>query len=64
MTFNLFLNGVSQMVNGQPVDGLINAIGYPIAADVGLLPLTAGLEFVVLGEAVDSIVTGTPYPSP
>ncbi len=52
------------MVNGQPLDGLVNAIGYPIAADVGLLPLTAGLEFVVLGEAVDSIVTGTPYPSP
>jgi hypothetical protein len=25
---------------------------------------TAGLEFVVLGEAVDTIVTGTPYPSP
>jgi hypothetical protein len=62
--FNLFLNGMSQMVNGQPLDGLINAIGYPIAADVGLLPLMAGLEFVVLGEAVDSIVTGTPYPSP
>jgi hypothetical protein len=38
--FNLFLNGVTQMVNGQPLDGLINAIGYPIAADVGLLPLT------------------------
>jgi hypothetical protein len=61
---NLFLNGVTQMVNGQPLDGLINAIGYPIAADVGLLPLTAGLEFVVLGEAADTIVTGTPYPSP
>jgi hypothetical protein len=62
--FNLFLNGVTQMANGQPLDGLINAIGYPIAADVGLLPLTAGLEFVVLGEAADTIVTGTPYPSP
>ncbi len=61
---NLFLNGVAQMVNGQPLDGLIDAIGYPIAADVGLLPLTAGLEFVVLGEAADTIVTGTPYPSP
>ncbi len=61
---NLFLNGVVQMANGQLLDGLVNAIGYPIAADAGLLPLTAGLEFVVLGEAVDSIVTGTPYPSP
>jgi hypothetical protein len=62
--FNLFLNGVGQMLNGQPLGGLIHAIGYPIAADVGLLPLTAGLEFVVLGEAADTIVTGTPYPSP
>jgi hypothetical protein len=61
--FNLFLNGVSQMVNGQPLAGLVNAIGYPIAADVGLLPLTAGLEVAVLGEAAYSIVTGTPYGS-
>jgi len=61
---NLFLNGVTQMVNGQPLDGLIHAIGYPIAADVGLLPLTAGLEFVVLGQAAETIVTGTPHPSP
>jgi PE-PPE domain/PE family len=58
--FNLFLNGMIQMVNGQPLDGLINAFGYPIAADVGLLPLTAGLEVAVLGEAAYSIVTGTP----
>ncbi len=61
--FNLFLNGVSQMVNGQPLAGLVNAIGYPIAADVGLLPLTAGLEVAVLGEAAYSIVTGMPYGS-
>ena len=61
---NLFLNGVTQMVNGQPLDGLVHAIGYPIAADVGLLPLTAGLEFVVLGQAAETIVTGTPHPSP
>jgi hypothetical protein len=61
--FNLFLNGMIQVVNGQPLDGLINAIGYPIAANVGLLPLTAGLEVVVLGEAAYSIVTGTPYGS-
>ncbi|ORW96578.1 hypothetical protein AWB92_06440 [Mycobacterium sp. IEC1808] len=58
---NLFLNGVSQMVNGQPLAGLVNAIGYPIAADVGLLPLAGGLELAVLGEAAYSIVTGTPY---
>ncbi|MGO9223289.1 PE family protein [Mycobacterium sp.] len=60
---NLFLDGTLQMVNGQPVAGLINAIGLPIAADVGLLPLTGALELVVLGEAAYSILTGTPYGS-
>jgi PE-PPE domain/PE family len=61
--FNLFLTGVTQMVNGQPLDGLINAIGYPIAANVALLPLIGGFELAVLGEAAYSIVTGTPYGS-
>ncbi|OBJ55147.1 PE-PPE domain-containing protein [Mycobacterium sp. 1423905.2] len=61
---NLFLSGISQMVNGQPIEGLINAFGLPIAANVGLVPLTAGLELTVLGEAVDSILTGAMYPSP
>lgn len=60
---NLFLNGVSQMVSGQPLAGLVNAIGSPIAADVGLLPLTGALELAVLGEAGYSILTGTPYGS-
>jgi PE-PPE domain/PE family len=58
---NLFLDGVSQMVNGQPLVGLVNAIGYPISATVGLLPLAGGLEVAVLGEAAYSIVTGMPY---
>lgn len=60
---NLFLNGITQMVNGQPLDGLINAFGYPVAADVGLLPMLGGLEVAVLGEAGYSILTGTPYGS-
>lgn len=60
---NLFLNGVTQMVNGQPLAGLVNAFGYPLAADVGLLPMLGGLEIAVLGEAGYSILTGTPYGS-
>ncbi|SPM30680.1 PE family protein [Mycobacterium terramassiliense] len=60
---NLFLNGIAQMVNGQPLDGLINAFGNPVAADVGLLPMLGGLEVAVLGEAGYSILTGTPYGS-
>ena len=61
---NLFLNGALQMVSGQPLAGLVNAIGNPIAANVGLLTLTGGLELTVLAEAADSILNGTPYPSP
>jgi PE-PPE domain/PE family len=62
--FNLFLDGIQQMVDGQPIEGLINAFGNPIAANVGLLPLTGALELTVLAEAADSIFDGTPYPSP
>ncbi len=60
---NLFLNGMTQAVNGQPLAGLVNAFGDPIAANVGLLPMLGGLEVAVLGEAGYSILTGTPYGS-
>lgn len=39
---NLALDGLQQAINGDPIEGLINAIGLPIAADVGLVA-TAGL---------------------
>lgn len=62
--YNLFLDGLIQMVDGQPVEGLINAIGNPIAANMALLPFLAGLELASLALAGDSILTGTPFPSP
>ncbi len=61
---NLFLDGIQQMADGQPLAGLVNAFGLPVAADVGLLPLTGALELTVLVVAADSIVNGTPYPTP
>ncbi|MGF2947464.1 PE family protein [Mycobacterium sp. Lab-001] len=61
---NLFLNGITQAINGQPLQGLFNAIGQPIAADVGLGTLAGGVEFLTLASAVDTILTGTPHPSP
>ncbi|CAM2784983.1 hypothetical protein BST27_22140 [Mycobacterium intermedium] len=61
--FNLFLDGIAQVANGQPLDGLINAIGRPIAANVGLLPFLGGLELATLGLSADSILTGTAFPS-
>ena len=53
---DLFLDGISQMASGAPVQGLINAIGMPIAADVGLVTLLGGYEIFVL--------TGAWYPPP
>jgi PE-PPE domain len=61
---NLFLNGVIQAVNGDPVGGLINAFGDPIAADVGLTTLAGGFELITIENALDTIVTGTPNPGP
>jgi len=58
---NLFLNGIIQVVNGDPA-GLINAFGDPIAATVGLTTLTTGIEFFVIENAVSTILTGTPHP--
>ena len=44
---NLVLAGIEQMINGQPTAGLVNAIGLPIAANVGLIA-TAGLVGVLV----------------
>ena len=54
---NLFLNGVAQAFNGQPVQGIINAIGAPIAADMALVTLGGVLELSVLAKAVQSLLT-------
>lgn len=61
---NLFLNGMLQVLNGQPIEGLINAIGYPIAADVGLITLAGGFQAIVMVYALDTILFGTPHPLP
>lgn len=48
---NLFLDGIRQAVEGDPA-GLINAIGYPIAADTGLLTfLSFFLAYAYYGAA-------------
>lgn len=52
----LFVDGVQQMINGAPIEGLANAIGRPIAATVGLTTLLVGYELFVL--------TGAWYPPP
>jgi hypothetical protein len=44
----LFLNGILQAVNGQPVMGLMNAVGMPVAADVGLYLYLVSLESAII----------------
>ncbi|BDN80245.1 PE family protein [Mycobacterium pseudoshottsii JCM 15466] len=53
---NLFLDGIQQFVNGDPV-GLINAIGYPIAADVAVAALAGGFEVIVLADTAQEVVS-------
>ncbi|MCV7009800.1 PPE family protein [Mycobacterium gordonae] len=48
---NLFLDGIRQVVEGDPA-GIVNAIGYPIAADIGLLTfLSFFLAYAYYGAA-------------
>jgi len=53
---NLFLDGVEQVVNGDPVGGLVYAFGAPLAADTALATLFGGFELRVLQHAATSIV--------
>lgn len=61
---DLFLDGITQAVNGQPLQGLVSAIGDPIAANVGLITLAGGFEYISLLLPLDTILTGTPFPAP
>jgi hypothetical protein len=61
---NLFLTGITQAISGQPIQGLINAFGLPIAANVGLTTVAVGIELIVIKRAVGTIFTGTPHPRP
>jgi hypothetical protein len=61
--FNLFTNGIIQAVNGNPM-GLVNAIGDPIAANVGLATVAGGFELIAIVNSLQTILTGTPNPGP
>jgi hypothetical protein len=53
---NLFLGGIQQAVGGN-LDGLVNAIGYPIAADTAAYTLLGGLEFIMVTDAAATIMS-------
>ncbi|OBG23825.1 PE-PPE domain-containing protein [Mycobacterium sp. 852002-51057_SCH5723018] len=59
---NLFLNGISEAVSGNPIQGLMDAFGDPIAANVGLTTLAGGFEFLSIENSLDTILTGHPNP--
>ncbi|WP_156687619.1 PE family protein [Mycobacterium sp. Marseille-P9652] len=61
---NLFLSGISQALNGDPVGGIVNAIGGPIVADIGLGTVSGGVEFLIGVSALQTILLGTPHPAP
>jgi len=47
---NLFLYGIQQALTGDVIAGLVNAIGLPLAADVGLLTTAGLVGALVWGE--------------
>ena len=51
----LFLDGIQQAIQGDPIAGLINSIGRPLAADVGLITTAGLIEVLVLLQAVAGV---------
>jgi hypothetical protein len=60
---NLFLNGILQAVNGQPVMGLMNAVGQPIASDIALYLWLTSLEFSVISDPSEPAGPATGLPA-
>lgn len=55
---SLFLEGIKQAISGDPIGGLINAIGRPIAADLGLASTIIVIQLAVWLSAVAAVITG------
>lgn len=51
----LFLDGIQQAIHGSPIAGLINSIGRPLAADVGLVTTAGLIEVLVVLQAVAGV---------
>ncbi len=50
----LFLDGIYQAVNGQPVAGLMSAVGQPIASDVALYLYLASVESAAITNPTEA----------
>jgi hypothetical protein len=53
---NLFLSGIAQALSGDVIDGLVNAIGLPIAATAGLVTTAGLIEVLVLIQAAQGFL--------
>jgi hypothetical protein len=49
---NLFLDGIQQALDGQPVLGLVNAVGRPIAATIVLDMWLGQIETAIIDQAI------------
>lgn len=55
---NIVLASVNQILAGDVINGLINAIGLPIAADIGMLTTVGLFQLIVWVEGLYAAVTG------
>lgn len=55
---SLFLGGIQQALHGEFLQGIVNAICLPIAADVGLGITALLIELLVIAQAVTGVFTG------
>jgi hypothetical protein len=53
---NLALDGLQQAITGDPIGGLINAIGLPIAASVGLVTTASLIGVLVWAQAAVAVL--------
>jgi len=56
---NLVLDGVQQAISGHPIKGLINAIGLPIAANVGLVTTASLIGVLVWLQGLVAVIDPT-----
>ena len=52
----VFLQGIEQIIDGDPIGGLINAIGLPIAATAGLATTAGFVGILAWLQAVVGVV--------
>jgi hypothetical protein len=60
---NLFLDGILQAVNGQPLMGLVNAVGQPIASDIALYLWLTSLESTIINSPTEAAGPATGLPA-